>query len=158
MTQRSLPGALQRLELCLTAASPDVRMFGALALSAYDRPRAIEALAREADGGEAWQRGRASEFLLQLGDRRGMPARLDALDGSDDTRLFACRDLRVYSQLPLPCDPSAGPAERAAESAAWRAWWNTNGSTFRVRSREAALDLEVFPSISPIGIGGRQVR
>jgi HEAT repeat protein len=159
MTQRSVPGARARLERCLTAASPDVRMFAALALAAYDKPRAIETLAREANDPEAWHRGRASEFLLQLGDRRGIPARLEAWDsGQEAMRLFACRDLRVYSQLPLPCDASAAAAERALQASAWRAWWNENGATFRVRSRAAELDLQAFPAITPVSFGGRPVR
>jgi len=159
MVQRSIPGAMERLELCLTAASPDVRMFGALALSAYDKARAIEALAKEADAADAWHRGRAAEFLLQLGDKRGIPARLEAVDSDQEAaRLFACRDLRVYSQMTLPCDASAGAAERARQFAAWRAWWNGNGTAFQVRSREAALDLEVFPAITPVSLGGRRIR
>jgi hypothetical protein len=159
MVQRSTPGAMERLELCLTAAAPDVRMFGSLALSAYDKPRAIEALAKEADAAEAWHRSRAAELLLQLGDRRGIPARLEAMESDQEAeRLFACRDLRVYSQLSLPCNASASAAERATQSSAWRAWWNGSGATFQVRSRQAALDLELFPLISPVSIGGRPVR
>jgi hypothetical protein len=159
MVQRSTPGAMERFELCLAAASPDVRMFGALALSAYDKPRAIEALAKEANAAEAWHRNRAAEFLLQLGDKRGIPARLEAMESEQEaSRLFACRDLRVYSQLALPCNASSGVSARAAQFSAWRAWWNGSGATFQVRSREAALDLEVFPLISPVSIGGRAVR
>ena len=159
MVQRSVPGAMQRLELFLDAASPDVRMFSALALSAYNKQRAIEALVKEANSPEAWHRSRAAEFLLQLGDKRGIPARLDALESDQDAaRLFACRDLRVYTQLPLPCDAWATAAERAAQVSGWREWWNESGQTFHVRSREAELDLQVFPFISPVSIGGRSVR
>ena len=96
--------------------------------------------------------------LLRLGDRRGIPARLETLDSvSEDLRKFACLDLRAYSQQPLPCDAGASPPEHSARVAAWRAWWKANERTFRVRSREAALDLEAFP-ISPVSFGARPVR
>jgi hypothetical protein len=95
---RRVPGALQRLTACLNAAEPQVRMFGALALAAFDRPRALERLAIEAKSPEEWHRNQASEFLLQLGDRRGIPARLEILAGDlEAAHSFACRDLRVYT-------------------------------------------------------------
>lgn len=159
MVQRSVPGAMAALEQCLGAASASVRVYGALALSAYDKPRAVEALAQEAASTDAGRHGVASEFLLQLGDARGFPARLDAFESDQEAvRLFACRDLRSYSQLTLACDASAGAAERAVQLSAWRAWWHDNGAAFRVRTREAALDLKAFPLISPVSIGGRPVR
>jgi HEAT repeat protein len=155
MAMRQVPGALQRLTACLSTADPDVRMFGALALAAFDRPRAIERLALDATSGEAWQRRRASEFLLQLGDSRGIPGLLDAL-ASDQAAIrgFACRDLRVYTQRPLSCGASAS----ASEVGAWRAWWAQAQSTFRVKSREAELDLQAFPTIAPVSVGGRPVQ
>jgi len=159
MSQQRVAGALDRLVASLEAADPEVRMFGARALAAYDRPRALERLAREADASEAWHRNRASEFLLQLGDKRGMPGRLETLNNDyEPIRMYACRDLRVYSQQPLPCDAGAAPAQRAANVAAWRAWWSANERGFQVRSREAGLDLAAFPPFSPVSIGGRPVR
>lgn len=159
LTMRRVPGALQRLTACLDAAAADVRTFGSLALSALDRPRAVERLAIEAKSPEAWHRTRASEFLLQLGDKRGIPARLEVL-GSDQeaARIFACRDLRVYTQEPLPCDATASAADRAVNGGAWRAWWERAEPTFRVKTRQAELDLQVFPLISPVSIGGRPVK
>jgi HEAT repeat protein len=159
MDQGSVPGARERLERCLTAASPDVRMFGALALAAYDRRRAIDQLIKEADDPDAWHRNRAAEFLLQLGDEHGFSARLETLDSDEEAaRIFASRDVRVYSQQPLPCDASANASDRAANAAAWRAWWKRSEGTFRVKIREAELDLQVFALISPVSIGGRPVR
>jgi hypothetical protein len=159
MTMRQVPGALQRLTACLDAADPKVRIFGALALSAFDRPLAIERLAVEAKSPAKWHRSQASEFLLQLGDKRGIPARLEMLASDDEaTRLFACRDLRVYTQAPLSCEPTASASDRAVNIRAWQAWWNGVESTFRVKTREAELDLAVFPLISPVPIGGRPVK
>jgi hypothetical protein len=161
MTHKGGAGTMERLVMCLEAADPEVRIFGALALSAYDLPQAIEQLAKDAaNSPEAAHRNRASEFLLQLGDKRGIPARLDTLDSDQEAaRMFACRDLRVYWQQPLPCDAGATPPERTANVAAWRAWWKTNERAFRVRSREATLDLQAFPLLSPvISISGRPVR
>jgi hypothetical protein len=147
MIQQGVPGARKRLESCLEAADPEVRIFGALALAAYDRSQAVEQLAKEARMSDGWHRNRASEFLLRLGDRRGVPARLQALGSEVEyTRLSACRDLRVYSQQALPCDAHV-----------WRDWWRRNEPTFRVRVREAGLDLKVFPTVSQDGIGGRTI-
>jgi HEAT repeat protein len=159
LTMRRVPGALQRLTACLDAAAPDVRTFGSLALAAFDRPRAIEGLAIEAKSPEAWHRNRASEFLLQLGDKRGIAAWVETLASDQEAaRLFACRDLRVYTQQPMSCDASASASARAVNVSAWQAWWERAEPTFRVKTREAELDLEVFPLISPVSIGGRLVQ
>ena len=159
MTIRQVPGALQRLTASLDAADPQVRMFGSLALAAFDRSRAIARLAIEAKSPEAWHRSRASEFLLQLGDSRGIPARLETLANDQQaTRMFACRDLRMYTQQPMSCDASASGPDRAVNLSAWKAWWGRAEPTFRVKTREAELDLQVFPLISPVSIGSRPVR
>ena len=159
MTLQGVPGALQRLTRCLTAADPQVRMFGALALSAFDRPRAVETLAVEARATEAWHRSLASEFLLQLGDKRGIPARLEDLSSDHEAaRMFACRDVRVYTQQVLPCDARVSAADRAANVSGWLAWWGRAQGQFRVKAREAQLDLRVFPTISPVSLGNGTVR
>ena len=159
LTIRQVPGALQRLIASLEAAAPDVRTFGSLALSAFDRPRALERLAIEATRPESWQRRRASEFLLELGDKRGIAARLEGLvNNLDAARMFACRDLRVYTQQPLPCDAAANAVDRATNVSTWHAWWERAEPTFRVKAREAALDLRAYPLISPVRIGNQPVR
>ena len=159
MTIRRVPGALQRLTECLDAADPQVRMFGALALSAFDRPRAVERLVIEAKAPAAWHRSRASEFLLQLGDKRGIPGRLEGLASDQEAaRMFACRDVRVYTQEALPCDARASASDRATNADGWQRWWERAQPTFRVKTREAELDLQVFPLISPVSIGGRPVK
>ena len=145
MTIRQVPGALQRLTASLDAADPQVRTFGSLALAAFNRTLAIERLAIEAKSPEAWHRSRASEFLLQLGDSRGIPARLEAFANDQQaTRMFACRDLRVYTQQPMSCDASASGPDRAVNVGAWKAWWEREEPTFRVKTREAELDLRVL--------------
>lgn len=73
-------------------------------------------------------------------------------------RLFACRELRIYTQQPLPCDADASADVRATQATAWRNWWRVNGGSFRLPSRAAALDLEAFPMISPITIGTQIAR
>ena len=152
-----VPGFLARLRSCLAATEPRVRMFGALALSAFDRRRGVEQLAREAAAGEPWHRHRAGEFLLQLGDARGIPPTLDRLDrDSAAGRQFACRDLRWHTQQPMPCnDPDADV--RAAQSARWRRWWSENRASFRVRVAEAALDREAEHRVPAVSFRGRPV-
>ncbi len=153
MTMRGVPGALQRLTVCMDAADPQVRMFGALAMAGYDRPRAIERLAIEVRSPDMWHRRRASEFLLQLSDKRGLPERMDTLaTGEEASRMFACRDLRVYTQQPLSC-------ASASDAAAWRSWWSSAEPTFEVKLRQAQLDLAAFPVITPVAVGnGRVIR
>jgi hypothetical protein len=159
MTQQGLPGASERLVTCLEAADPSIRVFGSLALAAYDRPRALDRLAQDADASEGGSPDLASEFLLQLGDKRGIPARLATLNHDYEAlRLYACRDLRMYSQQPLPCDARATPLERAVQVAAWNAWWIASERTFTVKTHEAILDLHASPLISPVSFGGRVVQ
>jgi len=169
LAQHGVPGAVNGLEQCLQAADSDVRIFAALALAMYQRPAAVEALARElVTPGDAPALTKAAEFLLDLGDRRGLPSRLEAFDRdakfytNNDTgratRRFACRDLRIYTQQPLPCDGDAPADVRAVQAGAWRNWLNAQGASFQIPQRAAALDLEAFPLISPIAIGNRIAR
>ena len=79
-------------------------------------------------------------------------------EASRGFRLFACRDLRIYTQQPLPCDADASADVRTAQATAWRRWWDANSASFRIPSRAAALDLEAFPMISPITIGEQIAR
>jgi hypothetical protein len=170
LAQFGAPGAVTALEQCVRAADPEVRIYGAVALAMYQRPAADEALAREVAGpGDITVRNTAAELLLELGDRRGLLSRLDAFErGAElygmtnngeagrNVRLFACKDLRIYTQQPLPCDADAPADVRTAQSAAWRRWLSATGTSFQVPRRAAALDLEAFPLISPIAIG-RQI-
>jgi hypothetical protein len=169
LAQHGVPGAVDGLEQCLQAADSDVRTFAALALAMYQRPAAVQALARElVSPSDEAVFGKAAEFLLDLGDRRGLRSRFEVFDrgaklyGNDDagraTRRFACRDLRIYTQQPLPCDGDAPADVRAVQAAAWLNWLNTQGASFQIPQRSAALDLEAFPLISPIAIGERIAR
>jgi HEAT repeat protein len=169
LAQHGVPGAVNGLEQCLQAADSDVRTFAALALAMYQRQAAEEALARElVRPGDAPALRKAAEFLLDLGDRRGLPSRLEAFDrdaklyinndAGRATRRFACRDLRIYTQQPLPCDADAPADVRAVQAAAWRNWLTTQGAAFQIPQRAAVLDLEAYPLISPIAIGQRIAR
>lgn len=139
-----------------------------MALAAYE-PGAADRLARELDSSERSHRHRAAELLLDLGDARGIPLRLDALEfgaavfgasglpGDDDAgrgvRMFACRDLRVFSQQPLPCDPRATGASLKEQVAMWRGWWHSRPSGSPLATRQARLDLEAIYDIRPVTIG-----
>jgi hypothetical protein len=146
LTQAGVPGSRELLTACLTVADANVRMYGALALSAFDRRAAVEHLAREAASSDAGLRWRASDFLLQLGDARGIPSLLDRLDDQfEPIRRLACRDLRIYTQQPLPCDPNP-----AAGADRWRAWWFAHEHSFSVKASEAKLDQAAGPRVSPV--------
>lgn len=64
----------------------------------------------------------------------------------------------ITTQQPMPCGASARASDREINARAWHTWWERAGPAFRVKSREAELDLQVFPVISPVSIGGRPVR
>jgi hypothetical protein len=159
MAMRDVPGAVTRLRTTLTAANSEVRAFGALALAAYDRPPAVERLAIEALSADVGIRGQAQRFLLQLGDKRGVLVALNALTSQERaSRLFACRDLRVYTQHWLPCDAEATASERALDAAAWRAWWERAEPTFVLKFRQATLDLAAEVSVPSVRFGNQPVR
>jgi hypothetical protein len=175
LAQQGVGGAVDALEGSLRTADPEVRQFGAMALAAY-RPRlAVERLAAELRSTEAWRRKKVGGLLLMLGDRRGIPARIEALelgsliygdgvisadgnttnaaaDSSRGIRMFACRDLRVYTQQPLACDPNATGDALAAQVGAWRGWWKSSSPGFTLRTRQARLDLDVQYTIRPVAI------
>jgi hypothetical protein len=157
MTMRGVPGAIDRLRGCLNVVDPDVRVYGALALGAFDRPRAVERLATEMTANVGHRR-RASDFLLRLGDKRGIASLLDELTHSEEVlRRSACRDLRSHTQQTLPCDSRRAGADPARDAAAWRAWWERAASTFVMKGREAALDRLVL-SATPVSFGSQPVR
>jgi hypothetical protein len=146
LTQAGVPGSRELLTACLTAADPNVRMYGALALSAFDKLAAVEHLAGELASSDVGVRWRASDFLLQLGDARGIPSLLDRLeDPFEPIRRFACRDMRIYTQQALPCDP-----DPAAGADRWRAWWFAHEHSFKVKTSEAKLDEAAWPRVSPV--------
>jgi hypothetical protein len=175
LAQDGVAGAVDALESCRLAADFDVRSSGAMALAAYRPAEAADYLAAELSATEMFQRSNAAERLLQIGDARGIPARIDALEAgsamfgggimragatasefdresSRGVRMFACRDLRVYTQQPLPCDPAATGVALKLQVTAWRDWWEASRATFSVRSRQARLDLESMYRIRPVTI------
>ena len=66
--------------------------------------------------------------------------------------MFACRDLRVYTQQPLPCDPAATGDALRLQVIAWRDWWEASQATFSVRTRQARLDLKSMYRVRPVTI------
>jgi HEAT repeat protein len=168
MAQAGVPGAVPGLTACVDAGDPSVRMFGALALAAYEPQLAADRLARELNAPEAARRKQAGELLLELGDARGLPSRLETMERgaamfgdsmsreheySRVLRMSACRDLRVFSQQPLPCDPKATGESLTQQAAAWHAWWRSRPSGSPLAVRQARLDLENQYDIRPVTIG-----
>ena len=158
MVQRGVPGARERLERALSSPSTTVRIYAALALSAYDRRRAIDRLAIEANRPEG-EFSDAGEFLLQLGDARGFPTRLARLGSNHGVvRQFACGNLRLYAQQTLPCDVGDAAPDRVANVVAWRAWWERNAPTVRVNVREAEIDRLAYPGFAEFAIAGMSAK
>jgi HEAT repeat protein len=151
LTQQGVPEARELLAQCLGAADPRVRMYGARALAAFDKRMATGQLARELRSSEDWIRHQAADFLVRLGDARGIPVIIEQLDSFDEaTRNLACRDLRMYTQQPLPCDSHVAGDLPAVDLEYWRQWWRSHRHGFRVASREAALDQKaalVVPAV-----------
>jgi len=182
LAQHGVDDAVDALEACVRAPDPKVRAFGAMALAAYRPRQAADYLARELQSAEAWRRNNVGELLLMLGDARGIPPRIEALDlgsaihgqgmvvragdttdaaateSSRGIRMFACRDLRVYTQQPLACDPNATGAALAAQVEGWRAWWKAAGPGFAPRLRQARQDLDLQYQIRPVTIDSHLAR
>jgi hypothetical protein len=132
------------------SVDPDVRHYAALAVGSYDRRTALDHLTKELARPDDGFRSQAADFLLAFDDARGIPILIDRLNSDyEATRLMACRDLRIYTQQPLPCDSALPPPERDANAERWRSWWNT-APTFQVKGRQAALDRLAGPEVLPV--------
>jgi hypothetical protein len=100
LEQRQVPGAIQRLVVAsLNVKALSIRSFGALALAASDRDRAVEHLVSDAQSADQWVRDKASEFLLELGDVRGIPGRLERREPIH--RSARTLDYRLVTRGPL---------------------------------------------------------
>jgi HEAT repeat protein len=152
LTQQGVADARELLAKCLSAADPRVRMYGALALAAYDRRSAIRQLTHElSSSSDEWIRNQAADFLLRLGDARGIPALIERLDSVHEaTRHLACRDLRMYTQQPLPCDSHVSGDQAVVDLVYWRQWWRSHRHGFQVKAREAALDQRAALSVPAV--------
>jgi HEAT repeat protein len=138
------------LEDAMHAVDPAVRINAALAVGSYNRRAALDRLVHEMDLPDRGSRHRAADYLLLLDDARGIPVLIDRLEDSfEPTRHLACRDLRLYTQQPLPCDGKLPAEERAESVKRWRSWWSTV-SKFKPKGRQAALDRLASPAISPV--------
>jgi hypothetical protein len=78
--QKGAVSATAAFSMCLGSAEPEMRLYGALALPAYDRNTAIAHLVGELRNPEEWVRSRASRILLELGDSRGIQGLIDQLE------------------------------------------------------------------------------
>jgi HEAT repeat protein len=137
------------LEHAMQVVDPNVRIHAALAVGSYDRRAALYQLVHEMNLPDRGFRDHAAAFLLLLDDARGIPVLIDRLEDSDEsTRHLACRDLRLYTQQPLPCDGRLPAEERATNVKRWRSWWSTV-SKFEPRGRQAALD-RLVSSVTPV--------
>ncbi len=138
------------LEHAMQVVDPEVRLNAALAVGSYDRRAAIERLALEMDLPDQGFRKNAADFLLRLEDARGVPVLIDLLESTyESSRQQACRDLRLYTQQPLPCDGSLPAVERATNVKRWRMWWSSI-STFEPKGHEAKLDSLASPEVIPV--------
>jgi HEAT repeats len=147
--QLDQPEGQSLLEDAMQVVDPGVRIHAALAVGSYDRRAALDHLIQEMDSPDPGIRNRAADFLLLLDDARGIPALIDRLEDSfEPTRNQACRNLRLYTQQPLPCDGRL-PAEKRTENVKrWRSWLGTV-SKFEPRGRQAALD-RLVSSVPPV--------
>jgi len=72
----------------------------------------------------------AARELVELGDRRGLPALVDLLDAGDDgVRMRAHATLRAVSGESFGYVGNAAPERRAEAITAWRAWLEREGAT-----------------------------
>jgi HEAT repeat protein len=139
--------ARQLLYECADATAPRLAVLSlecTRSVASFDRRRAADRLAMLLS--DRWNRMRAAELLLQLGDARGIPALIDELESSDDaSRWLAPRAisvLRFYTQQDIAYDPDATSEERRAAAIAWRQWWQGVQGTFVLRMLEARIDMQ----------------
>lgn len=139
--------ARQLLYECADATAPRLAVLSlecTRSVASFDRRRAADRLAMLLS--DRWNRMRAAELLLQLGDARGIPALIDELESSDDAfRWLAPRAisvLRFYTQQDIAYDPDATSEERRAAAIAWRQWWQGVQGTFVLRMLEARIDMQ----------------
>jgi hypothetical protein len=107
----------------------------------FDRRKAVERL-RELFSRPTY-RYWAADALLQLGDSQGIPALIEELDGPDESaQSLAFLDLRRYTQEDIPYDAKAPAAARKIAADEWRRWWRTTGANFKVKTRQARIDID----------------
>ncbi len=146
LNRNGVAAARPRLYRCLKANDFRIRQWAALEVSCFDRPAALDTLARDLPSRDAWICVHAADTLLWLGDARPIPTLIKRLGtpdppgldvarfGSPETsgRDAACLLLHKYTTAPLRCE-SRSTAERTAVTEAWQRWWQANEKSFRVR-------------------------
>ena len=134
----------------MEVVDPRVRIFAAMAVGSYDRSSAIDSLVREMEMPDRGYRYLAADYLILLGDNRGIPDLIDRLeDKYEATRHRACGDLRLYTQQTFPCDGRLPADVRAANVKRWRSWWSS-ALNFEPKVRQAALDRLASPEVIPV--------
>ena len=84
----------------------------------------------------------AASALVQLGDPQGIPALIEELDAADGSAHgLAFLDLQRYTQEDIAYDPNAPAAARKAAAGEWRRWWQSNKTSFTVKTRAARIDI-----------------
>ena len=143
--------AIRLLHVCLTSHDPDVRIYGALALTGVSRKTAINALRLEATRKESSDT--AIEALLKLGDNRGIGILIENLarnqEPAQEWRRKRDYELLLrYTQENIGYDPQGSPAQQDEGVRAWRKWWKQQSPDFKPRCDAATIDsrFRLYPA------------
>jgi hypothetical protein len=125
----------------LDAEEADARLAAVYTLGLVLEPPDADALASSLGAVEPGERLLAAAALASLGDGRGVPVLIAALDGSDLLPLSA-GGVHAWQQARFALLAFTGRdfglraarthAAAAATKSRWEAWWSANASSFRV--------------------------
>lgn len=120
----------------MAASTDHRRVEAAVALAAWDRPRALELLAENLTGCEPG----VSDGLLRLGDPRGVSSFFPCLDGSDAQAAHA--GLRAVTQQAIgPSPDEVRPlASWQAAKPLWETWWAGASEGYVVDLQPSRID------------------
>ncbi len=131
------------LHVCLASHDPDVRIYGALALTGLGRKTPMNALALEATREEYSKT--AVEALLKLGDSRGIGILIQRLARyqSQELESMRMRDYELllkYTQEDIGYNPQGSPEQQNEGLKEWRKWWKQKRANFTPRFEAGAID------------------
>jgi HEAT repeat protein len=147
LTEKGNHEARRMLYECLHSVDGEVREFGALAMSTFDRKTATDFLVLEMNQKDPFTARKVGTMLLRLGDPRGAAGLIrflqDSSESKGDSGLETTYDLlREFTQEDILYDPAGSFAEREAGVERWWSWWRSNEKTFQVRVDAATLDRQ----------------
>ncbi len=118
----------------LSSHQKSVAVMAAYCLGMIQDPRALDALADAMATPHEQLRYEAATSMLRMGDRRGLPTMIDALENPDPlVRARAILVLKERTGGTMGYTADGRPEDRAAAVARWRAWLARGGGVMAPR-------------------------